>query len=366
MSASADRPVVDDTTEGFVGIGTTHGPGAGEVVRLLAGAIQIGTRRSGEAANSHVAIGAPITQAGIALELNDRLFHLGRLVEQQQRTTLVGRDAIGHETAREATPVALNIFAQVWDVELQRAVARHLIIYIAIAVRRELRGGAFFNLDGEGIGLIAARLALGLQVASCHDELRRRADTCFRNVGSAQVDFRTAKHGCPFVSEELSRSDGQLSVAVDDEVIGSIGSFYRSAHGHRALADLEGRSAAELSRTIGRGVASCITIGTAVEYPVLRKLNAGTDAAGLAAILQRSELQHAIVHNGSTSIGIAARQRECSRARLVDRGSTTDSSTTDCEVNGLVIDDSGRLRSLSKGELGICCRSQQHVLRVGL
>ena len=134
MSASADRPVVDDTTEGFVGIGTTHGPGAGKVVRLLAGAIQIGARRSGETANSHVAIGAPIAQASIALELNDCLIHLGSLVKQQQRTTLVGRDAIGHETAREATPVALNIFAQVWDVELQRAVARHLIIYIAAPI----------------------------------------------------------------------------------------------------------------------------------------------------------------------------------------------------------------------------------------
>ena len=157
-----------------------------------------------------------------------------------------------------------------------------------------------------------------------------------------------------------------MSATVNDEAARGIGTFNHTVHGDSSRLHVECRGAAEFQGAVGGRGRTGIAIGAAVKNPVLRIFHAGTDAAGHASVLQRRELQRAVVHHRSTFVVVVGCQRQSALASLVHRRFTTNGIAVDGQMDSLLEDHCLGLDEFCERQRGISGRSQQHVLAVGL
>ena len=237
----------------------------------------------------------------------------------------------------EALPVATDVFAQIGDVELQGACSRHGAIDIAVAEGCEDGDAlaAIRHIDGEGIGLVASRLALGGEGAALHHQSARFADALLGYLGGAEVYSGASQHQVALELEQVACSHVELSVAIDDEVAfalegGGVGAVLQ---GERGVVDAEFGVAEQACRAVGGGVRTSIDVGAAVHHPVLGKLLRSAQGRGLAAIGDGVEAQLAAVQHGGPGVGVLGEEGQRAASCLVERCRAADAALS---LNGHV------------------------------
>ena len=208
----------------------------------------------------------------------------------------------------------------------------------------EVHGRGRTGLSDDGEVIAHARLVLTdrCECASCHHQARCAADAGARHVLRSQFQLAALQHQVAVELKESRVVHGQCAGAADGQVALSLEGTVHGDHG-TALRDVQLAVAIQLGRTVRGRRAAGVAIDATIHHPVLGKLLAHAQAAGLATVLQRRELVDALMEHRCPFVVLVAGNGQRALTSLVQRSHAADVARTAKGDMGVGAHHDGRL-----------------------